>query len=396
MTINQRKNLPFLQGALFYAAFWGAMSIFEPFINVYFINIGVTGKQLGIIGALFPLMSFLLAPVVSAWADKHSRRRLTLAIAFSGIMLGLILLGFAKIFPMIFAMMLFYNIFRCIVTPLGDSIILRVSEKHRLSFGSMRLFGSVTFAILALIFGFVWDAKGYDWMLFISAICFLPAILITLSLEEPAAPIGDASRTKIAVKDLMKDKGLMAVLIAAFFTQAGLYIGAMYGGIYMEELGGDWWMIGLLFCIGAASEIPPMQFSDKLIKWLKETGSLLLAYIFTIVSLLGAAMVTTPTGFLITTVFRGAGFALYYIATVKILDQRVPLHLSSTVQAVMGAGAMGIAPLIISPIAGWLYDIWDAKAVYAAASILPLVSIGIILVADWRKLLNYKPLIEEG
>ena len=56
---------PFLQGALIYSFYWGVMGIFRPYLNIYLLNIGINGKQLGILGAIFPFYELNNGPAFS-------------------------------------------------------------------------------------------------------------------------------------------------------------------------------------------------------------------------------------------------------------------------------------------------------------------------------------------
>lgn len=58
------------RGALFFLCYWGFFAVFEPFLNVRFARLGLSGLEIGLLAALYPLMSVTVAPVVSAVADR--------------------------------------------------------------------------------------------------------------------------------------------------------------------------------------------------------------------------------------------------------------------------------------------------------------------------------------
>jgi len=66
---------PYLLGSLYYSIYWGAVGIYEPFLNVYFQRLELSGFQIGVINSLFPLMALVLSPMVSAQADRKAWRR---------------------------------------------------------------------------------------------------------------------------------------------------------------------------------------------------------------------------------------------------------------------------------------------------------------------------------
>ena len=325
-------------------------------------------------------MSLITAPLLALLADRFDKRKKFLTLSFSGAMLGLIMVSFSRTFPYIFFSIAFYHFFRSSLTPMTDSIVLHISKKYALDFGKMRLFGSLFYAISACVSGIIWDLKGYDYMLILSGISFLPAIITSQIIEDPPMdkPYHLSYKFDPYIKDLLRDKGLVVILFASFFMQAALYISSMFSGIFIDDLGGASWVIGLIFCLGSVSEASLMFISDRIERAISKVSSLIIAYSLCIISLLLAAVVSNPLGFLAMTVLRGFAFSLYYIVTVKVLDKRVPHHLSSIAQALFTAVTMGLAPLLGSPIAGLIYDLAGTKTLFVSASLLPIISLILI------------------
>ena len=71
--ISTRRK-PALNGAAFFATHWGAVAVFAPFINIYFAEVGLTGVQIGLLSALWPLATLAIAPFLSAVADRFQWR----------------------------------------------------------------------------------------------------------------------------------------------------------------------------------------------------------------------------------------------------------------------------------------------------------------------------------
>ena len=56
--------------------------------------------------------------------------------------------------------------------------------------------------------------------------------------------------------------------------------------------------------------------------------------------------------------------------TVRLIDERTPPEWASTIQAVMNAGAAGLAPLVASLAGGVLVDLFGPRSVYVACLVL--------------------------
>lgn len=55
-----------------------------PYISVYFIHIGLSVWQVGILRSLEPILTFIGSPLWGAFADRYSKHRLATSIAISG------------------------------------------------------------------------------------------------------------------------------------------------------------------------------------------------------------------------------------------------------------------------------------------------------------------------
>jgi MFS family permease len=85
---------------------------------------------------------------------------------------------------------------------------------------------------------------------------------------------------------------------------------------------------------------------------------------------------------------RGFGFGLFISATIRLLDERAPDAWSSTVQSLREIGMSGLAPLIVAPIAGEVYDRFGLDAVFLLAATATGLAAMVLLVAAVRKWLT--------
>ena len=45
----------------------GAGGIYLPFTNIYFVHLGLNGREIGLLAALQPLMTLTVAPALAGW-----------------------------------------------------------------------------------------------------------------------------------------------------------------------------------------------------------------------------------------------------------------------------------------------------------------------------------------
>jgi MFS family permease len=91
---------------------------------------------------------------------------------------------------------------------------------------------------------------------------------------------------------------------------------------------------------------------------------LVLAYGLLVVTYLGYAAARNPYALLACSVVRGCGYGLFYVGTIRFLNERAPAEWSATVQGISNATAYGLGQLITRPLGGRIYDVFGPRVLY--------------------------------
>jgi PPP family 3-phenylpropionic acid transporter len=177
---------------------------------------------------------------------------------------------------------------------------------------------------------------------------------------------------------LARDRMLLVLFVATLLVGAALHINFTFGPVYIMHLGGDASMVGLLLGISAASEIPLMFVGVALMRRMGGLHALLLSYALLLTGYLAGLVAWAPWVLLLAAVPTGAGFGLFFIATVLTFDRRAPDNWSASVQAMVSVGAFGLAPIVASFVGGLMYDAWPA-GIYAMSAVLAVIAAGALL-----------------
>ena len=369
-------------GALFYLVHWGAVGAFLPFLNVYFVRLGLSGRQIGLLAALFPLLTLLLAPTLSALADRWGRRTGMLQLSLAGVVISFFFLGRPDTFAGLIPWMILLALFRSPVLSLADGLIARLAAEQEVDFGRLRLWGSFGFATVAILSGLLWAQVGYRPLFVVTGLLFAPAIWLAGRLEGGGRA---AHQAPTPLKVLAGDAGLLVLLATSWLVGLTLGIAIIFEGIYMHYLGGGGGMIGLFLGLIGFSELPGMRYSGPLIRRWGGLKTLLLAYTLFGGSFLGYAISDTPYLLLAFGVIRGAGFGLFLAGTVRLIDARAPAGWTATVQSLREAGMFGLAPLLAAPLAGEVYDRWGPEPVFIIAAAASGLAVLGLLAAAWKR-----------
>jgi MFS family permease len=168
-----------------------------------------------------------------------------------------------------------------------------------------------------------------------------------------------------------------------------------FSGVYMDRLGGGQFLVGALFGLSALAEPPVMHYSGAIFRKLGKPVSILLAYSLIGIAFLGYGLVRQPWLILVFAMLKGAGFALYFVGNVSLVDERAPEAWTSTLQSMMNAATRGLAPLITNPLGGWLADSLGLPVIFLGSGIAALLATGVMLVAVLGKRFDARPLLEE-
>lgn len=372
-----------------------------PFFNVYFARLGLSGLQIGILSTAFPLMMLFVGPALSLLADRRRWQKRMLLISIGGTGALLILFIFARTFVPLLILALLRALLFSPMLSIGDGMVARMATRHRIDYGKLRLWGSLSFAIAALVCGALWERWGFQAMFIVTSVLTLPVLWAALGLEEVAPAQRQAATTPAAgsaaaptLRDVRGDQGLIALLVAVSLVGVAEGMYGTFSGVYMDRLGGGQFLVGALFGLSALAELPVMHYSGAIFRKLGKPVSILLAYGFVGIALLGYGLVRQPWLILGFAMLKGMGFALYFVGNVSMIDERAPESWTSTLQSLMNAATRGLAPLVTTPLGGLLSDSLGLPVIFTGSGIAALLAAGVFFVAILGRRFDARPLLE--
>lgn len=377
---------PGWRGALFYATHWGAIAVFAPFINVYFVQLGLNNQEIGWLSALLPLATLIFAPLLSAAADRWRWRVLILQLS-----LVLTLLSFLPFlwptptFTFLLVLMSAQAVMRSPAISLGDTLVTRMAVHHQLNFGNLRLWGSLSFATVAIIGGSLWGEYGYRPMFLVTLLLYMPVVWLAGGLEEGQSEAHPAaSKMGHPAGGLWRNYPLWVILIANFLAGIGINLTFTFDGVFMHQLGGNGFMVGLMFGLAAFCELPSMQYSQWITQKLAGPRTLILSLIILAIALMGYTHSFTAWHLLLFAAVRGVGFGLFLISTIRLVDELAPAEWASTAQSLRNAGIFGLAALLAGPAGGWLYDTYGPRFMFWVGS-FTIIGAGLLVFAVMKQ-----------
>ena len=150
--MNDRRSLS-LRLSLFYAALFTVFGVQLPFWPLYLSAKGIGAAEIGQILAATYLIRILTNPLVGHAVDTGGGRRRPLIVLASVSLASTGLFAFADGFAALLGVTLISSSAFTAMMPVGDSLTLQCATTHRLDYGRVRLWGSLSFIAVASLAG---------------------------------------------------------------------------------------------------------------------------------------------------------------------------------------------------------------------------------------------------
>lgn len=379
--------------SLYFFLFFGAIGFITPFLNLHFYNIGLTGIQIGTITTVSALCGLLLSPVICAYFDRmhHKRVFFQIILLISGI--SLFLIGWTQLIWPIALLIILNHVGNSSNLPISENLSFRITTSvkgnSKLGFGFMRQFGSIAFALTAIIGGLVFEFSGIKINFLLYFIFMLLIVILVFFISDSVfkSPNGHRSSTeKIHLKDVLKtivSNKYLFLMVAALAITHPLGNGIrQFEPIFMSQLNIRESMIGLAATLAALGEIPFFLWADQLIKRLGITK--LLIFVFIIDLLRRILVFAFPVGWVvfIMHVATCISFSLRLVTTVKLINQHVPEEYSTTALSLVTMTFFGTSNMVSTAISGIVFDAFGGQMLYLISAFGCVFSLVLAFIAS--------------
>jgi PPP family 3-phenylpropionic acid transporter len=352
--------------ASFYGGFFLTAGILLPFWPLWLENRGLGAVQVGLILALGPWGRVVANPIVAQIADRSGQAKTVLAI-----FAGLSVLAFAWFIPAqgfwwILAISLFATFCFPAMLPIGESQVMGAVLHHKLDYGRIRLWGSITFIVATLGAGRLLTGRDPDLVLYLVLTALVATFLATLLFPQQPDDASKKERSGIAV--LLTQPQFVLFVITASLLQASHAVLNGFSTLHWRAAGISETVIGGLWAEGVIAEIALFSVSGFFVVRLGSIGLLGLAGISGIVRWIVLAQTTDLTALAAVQVLHAITFGAVHLGAMHYVARNAPLGLSATAQGIY-ASATGLAMGLAMVAAGGLFETFGGKAFFAMAAI---------------------------
>jgi MFS transporter, PPP family, 3-phenylpropionic acid transporter len=249
----------------------------------------------------------------------------------------------------------FLTIFYHPLGPLTDALAIQFAEtdqKH--SFGSLRLWGSLGWALASVIGGMVFIKIPIQYIFIVSASIFL--LLSTLLITYKRKKIYRPNFQSISIRKLLQNRPLLIFIFILTFYGITCSPVNSYLNLYFKELKAGNNIIGYAYAIMAFSELPFFLLGNKILKTLGARKIISIAMIAMIVRLTLYGFVPNTYLALSIGALQGLSLSFFLVGAVDYLNTLMPAGMHATSQSIIWTTYVGIGQTIGNLVIGPIID----------------------------------------
>jgi PPP family 3-phenylpropionic acid transporter len=374
----------------FYFCFYAAAAALMPFLALYYESQGLSGRQIGFLAGISPLVGLIAAPLWSALADFSRRHKAIWMISITGAITMAFVLSRVSFFLYLIPVVILFAFFAAPIVPLADNAVLALLVGRKDQYGRQRIWGAIGWGVAAPLIGQLIETWGLQWSFWGYAIIMFVSLLIVqripLNQVDQQVPFWQGTRS------LLSNRSWLLFLFLVFVGGAGQAVIHNYLFLYMNEMGASKTLMGLALTIATISELPMFFFADRLLARWSARGLFVFGTIMYVFRAMFLSLINMPQLILFTQLFHGLTFTAMWVAGVSYADEIAPSGLGATAQGLFNGIFMGIASATGAIVGGILYQDYGGAIMYRTMSIVVAISVLIFLGAQWKfNQVNYKP-----
>lgn len=377
----------------FYFLAYAAVASLGPFLALYYEQSGLTGRQIGVLTGIFPLIMLISSPLFGAVADASQRHGHILKLAVGGTIAAVFLLRLAHSFVGLLLIVILFAFFFAPIMPLIDKTVLDLLGRRKSDYGRQRLWGSIGWGLAAPTVGWLAERQGLQWPFYAFLVLMSLALLTTFGLSARPVSLGGPVWRGLGL--LLTDWRWISFLVIIFTAGMGLSIIHNYLFLYLAGLGASKTLMGFALTIATVGELTVMFFSAWLLRAWGTKGLLMLSAGVLALRLLAYAFIQSPWLVLLVQLLHGPTFAAMWMASVSRADEIAPAGLGATAQGVHSSVSMGLGSACGAFLGGLLYEWHGPALMFQWAGLAVLVGLVVFVVME-RSLNRPNPAAEVG
>jgi len=353
-----------------YFLYFGVMGAFLPYFNLYCYHLGFSGFQIGILSSVRSITMILCPLLWGILADRFNVRKPI--YIFCNILSSLIWIFFlvTSNFWLILIITLCHGFFYTPIISFLEAFTMDILGKAKKDYGHIRAWGSGSFVVTVLIFGWLIDLYSIEIILiFILAGSLMQALI---ALKIPSITI---KKKPPASGKVVFVKGRVILFLFCGFLMLASH-GTYYGffSIHLTKSGFSNSFIGIAWGLASLSEIFIMVNSARIFKNFSLESILLFSFLTAFARWLLLSFSASASVIILTQILHAITYGTFHIASILYIDSMSPEKNKTLGQAINNAATYGLGMMTGFLINGYLFDKIGAYSLFLLNSLISITA----------------------
>lgn len=354
-----------------YAALFGVLCISLVYLPEWLSRSGFSTAQIGLVLAGATWLKVPMTLLAGNLADQLGRRKRVLIFIAAMFAAGLPLLFAARGFWQVWLVWALLGALVSTLVPLCDSISVTGVRRDGLSYGRMRMWGSLSFLLISIVGGIVVKQVGKDAVVYL--LLAGAVLLCVFSWHAPDYESRRPSQRGLSISPALMSRvfkvpGFSVFLFAAAMSMASHAALYSLSTVRWSAAGISLPVIGSLWSTGVVAEIAIFYVSARLVTRISPWYLLLIAAITGVVRWSLMAVVVDIVALFFIQTLHAITFTFTQLAVVNFIARHIPEELISSAQTIYDSFALGIIFGVALFISGQLSAINTALPFFAMAT----------------------------
>jgi PPP family 3-phenylpropionic acid transporter len=352
-----------------YFLYFGAMGVSLPYFNLYCLEIGLSGFQIGTLSAVRAAVLIVFSVLWGLLADRKGiRRPIYILCSFVSTALWALFL-FATDFHFMLAITVIYGAFYAPIISFLEAFAMDVLGKTKQRYGRTRAWGSISFIAVVIVFGKMIDR--YSIGILIALVLVISATQAMAAIMMPATGSQRPAQPQDSVQ--LFSGHTVVFLLCAFFMLVSH--GAYYGffSIHLAQLGHGGGFIGLCWALASSAEVVVMINSPRLFALVSYQR--VLAVAFAVAAIRWGILYAAESAIviLVSQLLHAVTYGAFHMAGILYMDQLAPASDKTLGQALNNAVTYGLGLTVGFFVSGALYETGNSAPLFLFSSVMALL-----------------------
>lgn len=383
--------------SLMYFAIFSFVGVHMPFWPVWLKSRGIDAAGIAALTALSFALKIVVTPWVSKRVDISGRKREAVIWLAFGLLAGCLLFNFTHGFIQILLLTTLAFASWSPIMSLVESITMVNAKACKLDYGRIRIWGSISFMVVAIFSGRLLAGFGEPvllWSVIVAAaLLFSAALLLPRTPPSAARPVGSllpSTPPAAGSRPFVRSKWFLGFMMSAILIQGSHAAYYTFASIHWRDIGLHDETVGLLWGISLAAEIAFFAFGRPIVDRIGPINVIVLGGLAAALRWVFIGATADPFLLVPAQLLHALSFGASHFAAVRLISDRVDDSLSATGQGLYSAYVMGLGMGVFVLSSGPLYTAFGQHSFYLM-SLVAAVGAAVMLATRRLDLVRISP-----